>query len=143
MTAEKLSKSSTATGATTADLCKNREADEQNNVNFTSNRSAWLSRYIVVLLLITIASLAIGLGLGIKSNGTSFSNTENVSRLAWPELVGMDAENASAWMKENYPEYNVYVVNYGEYVTEDHDTKRVRIYRAPNGTVYTVPKIGR
>ena len=142
MTEEKLSHSPTGTGTSTTDDILQKPGDQKKE-QFTSNQSKRLSRCIVVFLLIAIASLAIGLGLGIKSNDTSLSNAENVTRLSWPELVGMDAENAAAWMKENYPEYNVYVVNYGDYVTEDYDTKRVRIYKAPDGTVYTVPKIGR
>jgi hypothetical protein len=108
----------------------------KNDHSFHSNRGLW---FISWVMLIAVISLAVGLVVGLKSSGTP----ESVSKLSWPELVAMDAENASAWTKENYPEYNVYVVNYGEYVTGDFDAKRVRIYKAPNGTVYTVPKVGR
>lgn len=139
---EELSNSPTSLATATTDDLVQKPGDQKKK-QFTSNRSTMLSRCIVVFLLIATTALAIGLGIGIKSNDTSLSNAENVTRLSWPELVGMDAENASAWMKENYPEYNVYVVNYGDYVTQDYDTKRVRIYKAPDGTVYTVPKIGR
>ena len=143
MTEGKLINSSSAIAAKTDDLVKDRETDNQNNKQFTSRRIAWLSKCVVVFMVIATICLAIGLGIGMKSNDTSLSSSENVTRSSWPELVGMDAENASAWMKENHPEYNVYVINYGEYVTADYDTKRVRIYKAPNGTVFKVPKIGR
>jgi Potato inhibitor I family len=102
--------------------------------------------FIMLLLMITVISLAVGLGVGLKSNHTASSNnTESIAKVSssWPELVGWDAENASAWMKEHYPEYKIHVVDYDAYVTEDYDPKRVRIYKAPNGTVYVAPKIGR
>lgn len=119
-----------------------RVSKGNNNKRFISNRRIW---FISSVMLIAVISLAIGLGVGIKSKASdvSFSRPENVSKSSWPELVGMDAGDALAWMKENYPEYHIYVVNYGEYVTTEFNDKRVRIYKAPNGTVSTVPKIGR
>ena len=122
------------------DLPTKQDPDGKCQKQFVSNRRLW---FISCVMLLAVLSLAIGLGVGTKSSGTSLSKSENISKLSWPELVGMDAENASVWMKENYPEYNVYIVNYGEYVTTDFDAKRVRIYKAPNGTVYAVPKVGR
>jgi Potato inhibitor I family len=144
MMAEKRNVAPTIVGSKTDDRPSKRDTDEKSFKLFSvsSNRRVWVISFVVFTMLIAVISLAIGLGDRIKS-GKSSSKSENVSKLSWPELVGMDAENASAWMKANYPEYNVYVVNYDEYVTEDFDAKRVRIYKAPNGTVYIVPKIGR
>ena len=112
----------------------------------TLRSTSFRTQCFIMLLLITVMSLAVGLGVGLKSNRTSSSNnTENIANVSssWPELVGLNAENASAWMKEHYPEYTIHVVDYDAYVTEDYDPKRVRIYKAPNGTVYVAPKFGR
>ena len=135
---EKASIAPTVIGSLADDFQNVRDSGKSKG--FVLNRRL---RCVILATLITIISLTIGLGFGMKSRSKSSSKTENVSKLSWPELVGIDAEDASAWMKENYPMYNVYVVNYGEYVTADFDVNRVRIYKAPNGTVYKVPKIGR
>ena len=148
MTEEKISHSFTVGTSQADDVDHQRHLDDTNTKPFTSNRrSKWWSRQcVVIIMIIAVLSLAIGLGVGLNNSNrseTSLSNSENVTRSSWPELVGMDAENASAWIKERYPEYTVYVVDYDDYVTTDYDTKRVRIYKASNGTVVVVPKIGR
>ncbi|TVU20737.1 hypothetical protein EJB05_30332, partial [Eragrostis curvula] len=57
----------------------------------------------------------------------------------WPELVGRSIKEAKEKIKADRPDLKIQVVTVGTSVTEEFDTKRVRIWV---DTVAEVPKIG-
>jgi Potato inhibitor I family len=113
------------------------EKQENPKIARKSSRSVWLYGLAVIVLILIIG---LGIGLGLRSNG----NKADSSKMSWPELVGMDADEAMEWLQERYPDLKVYVLDYGDVASTEYDVKRVRIYKSPNGTTVIVPpKLGR
>ena len=61
---------------------------------------------------------------------------------SWPELVGMDGEEAKAKLQELEPEKNIILVPAGSGVTRDYRPNRIRIFLDKDGKVTRTPIIG-
>lgn len=61
---------------------------------------------------------------------------------SWPDLVGLDGEEAMRALQEEDPDLNVSVVPAGSNVTADFACGRVRIIVDDDGTVTGAPSIG-
>ena len=64
-------------------------------------------------------------------------------RTEWPELVGVDVDEAVQSLREAAPALNVWPVASGSGVTADRRTDRVRLwFEEATRTVSRVPRIG-
>ncbi|CAL9196785.1 unnamed protein product [Musa hybrid cultivar] len=61
---------------------------------------------------------------------------------AWPEVVGLTAEDAEKRIKDDKPESLVQVVPPNHFVTADYNEGRVRIFIDLSGRVLKAPVIG-
>jgi Potato inhibitor I family len=106
----------------------------------TSFRRLWM--FGIVLFIFFAVGIGLAIGLPLRSNKND--DADYASRTSWPELVGMDADEAVKWLQEHHPNLKVYVMVYGDVYTTDYDVTRVRIFTAPNTTTVIVPpKLGR
>ena len=64
------------------------------------------------------------------------------SKTSWPEVEGLPAEVAKHKIQDDRPDVEVILVPVGSAVTDDFNTKRVRIFFNKAGNVAEVPKIG-
>ena len=64
------------------------------------------------------------------------------SKTSWPEEEGLPAEVAKHKIQDDRPDVEVILVPVGSAVTDDFNTKRVRIFFNKAGNVAEVPKIG-
>jgi Potato inhibitor I family len=61
----------------------------------------------------------------------------------WPQLVGMDGDEAAAQLEAAYPDkYDIFVLNEDSIVTMDYLTDRIRIFVNDANVVTLVPRIG-
>ncbi|URE16582.1 Potato inhibitor I family [Musa troglodytarum] len=65
-----------------------------------------------------------------------------VLKNAWPEVVGLTAEDAEKRIKEDKPEAHVQVVPPNHIVTADYNEGRVRIFIDLSGRVFKAPVVG-
>ena len=77
----------------------------------------------------------------VKLN-TFFKKNNIIGKKEWPELVGMDGEEAAKKIREENPGLDVSVLQVGSPVTLDFRTDRVRIFVDCNGKVAQPPTIG-
>lgn len=117
-----------------------KEEAKQENKEIRLNKRNW--KFAVALLI--VFTVGIGLAIGLPLRAKKNNDSDYSSRTEWPELVGMDSDEAVKWLEEHYPNLNVYVLEYGDVYTTDYDVTRVRIFTEPNTTkVKFPPKIGR
>jgi len=64
------------------------------------------------------------------------------SKTSWPEVTGLPAEVAKDKIQDDRPDVEVILVPVGSAVTDDFNTKRVRVFFNKAGNVAEVPKIG-
>ncbi|PWZ10388.1 Subtilisin-chymotrypsin inhibitor-2A [Zea mays] len=64
------------------------------------------------------------------------------TKTSWPEVEGMPAEVAKRKIQEDRPDVQVILVPVDSAVTDDFNTKRVRVFFDKAGNVAQVPKIG-
>jgi hypothetical protein len=64
------------------------------------------------------------------------------SKASWPEVEGLPAEVAKQKIEDDRPDVQVILVPVGSAVTDDFNTKRVRVFFDKAGNVAEVPKIG-
>jgi Potato inhibitor I family len=101
-------------------------------------------RWVFGIVLFIALAVGIGLAIGLPLRSNTKNDADYSSRTSWPELVGMDADEAVKWLLEHYPNLKVYVLEYGDVYTTEYDVTRVRIFTAPNTTTVIVPpKLGR
>jgi len=67
---------------------------------------------------------------------------EQPDKKSWPELKGMDVDEAKTIIQQERPDLNVIVVQVGDYVTFDYDTQRVWLWVNKDGLVDQMPKVG-
>ena len=70
------------------------------------------------------------------------SNNSNSKKTSWPEVEGVPAQVAKHKILADRPDVKVDVLPYGSVVTDDYDTKRVRVYFDYFRNVVGVPKVG-
>lgn len=61
---------------------------------------------------------------------------------SWPELENMDADDAVDIISKEYPEARVHKVPAGADVTDDHRSKRVRVFYDNSNNVVGCPRNG-
>ncbi len=61
---------------------------------------------------------------------------------SWPELENMDADDAVDKISEEYPKARVHKVPAGADVTDDHRSKRVRVFYDTSNKVVGCPRNG-
>jgi hypothetical protein len=64
------------------------------------------------------------------------------TRKAWPELVGMDAEQAKQIIEDDEPDLDVFILSPDSYVGMEYKQNRVWIRTDSDGTVKNTPMIG-
>jgi hypothetical protein len=64
------------------------------------------------------------------------------TRKSWPELVGMDAEQAKQIIEEDEPDLDVFILSPDSYVGMEYKATRVWIRTNVDGTVKDTPMIG-
>jgi hypothetical protein len=60
----------------------------------------------------------------------------------WPDLVGMDGNDAKEIILGSDPDLEVQIVPFDAMVTADYLPSRVRIFVYTDNTVYAIPKTG-
>ena len=64
-------------------------------------------------------------------------------KTSWPELEGMDVDQAVQLIKEENTDLTVHKIEEGSMVTADYRTDRVRVfYNVDTNTVAGTPRIG-
>eukprot|EP00934_Nitzschia_sp_Nitz4_P005946 Nitzschia sp. Nitz4//scaffold18_size181773//65842//66195//NITZ4_001913-RA/size181773-processed-gene-0.14-mRNA-1//1//CDS//3329540005//5936//frame0 len=108
---------------------------------------------VLCLLLLSVVSLAAPLRQhrDLSSSTSTTSDFKSQSSLqegimqdqptSWPELVGMDGEEAKASIEAD-TDYKVYILKQGAMVTMDYRTDRVRIFVDTDGKVASTPRVG-
>ncbi len=76
------------------------------------------------------------------SERTSDIMTADESRKSWPELVGMNGEEAKAQLQAALPGKKIMLVPQDSMVTMDYRTDRVRIFVDSEGNVARTPTLG-
>ncbi|KAL6769443.1 hypothetical protein ACKKBG_A31040 [Auxenochlorella protothecoides x Auxenochlorella symbiontica] len=77
---------------------------------------------------------------GISSLFSRMASTEETE--AWPDLVGMDKDEAKAKLERAFPNLKVFTVGQDRVVTMDYRRDRVRIFHNNEGSVVRVPRLG-
>ena len=69
---------------------------------------------------------------------------EDSQPMQWPDLVGMNGDDAKAELERRYGEktYKIVVMNYNSPTTRDYRLDRIRIFTDDAGVVMKVPRIG-
>jgi Potato inhibitor I family len=98
-----------------------------------------LRRWMFGIAFFIVLTVGIGLAIGLPLRSKHSDDRDDLPMTSWPELVGMDADDAVKWLQEHYPNLKVYVLEYGDAYTTDYDVTRVRIFTAPNTTTVIVP----
>lgn len=81
-------------------------------------------------------------GLDAIMAGRSPTGNAAPSKTAWPEVVGLTAEDAENKIKEDMPHATVQVVLPGHFITHDLRPNRVRLYLNSAGSVAKPATVG-
>ncbi|KAL6865327.1 hypothetical protein ACP4OV_016478 [Aristida adscensionis] len=74
--------------------------------------------------------------------GISESGRKMSGKTAWPEVVGLPSDAATAMIEDDRPDVQVVVLPTASFVTTDFNSNRVRVFVDKLGNVARVPKIG-
>jgi hypothetical protein len=97
-----------------------------------------ISNKVIIICTALAVCVAVGLGFLFSNNktGTQVKNE-------WPELEGVNVDDAKNAILKDIPDLDVVFVIQGSTVTTDYNEKRVRIFYDPEtNTVVGVAKIG-
>ena len=68
--------------------------------------------------------------------------TDDKPKTSWPELVGVDGQDAKTELEEQEPDKKIILVPEGRMVTMDYRTDRIRLFLDGDGKVARTPIIG-
>mmetsp|Transcript_93180 Transcript_93180/g.268188 ORF Transcript_93180/g.268188 Transcript_93180/m.268188 type:complete len:131 (-) Transcript_93180:30-422(-) len=75
-------------------------------------------------------------------NKKDIMTTTDKSKNSWPELVGLDGQEAKAKLEEQEPDKKIFLIPEGRMVTMDYRTDRIRIFLDGDGKVSRAPILG-
>ncbi|KAG7359028.1 Potato inhibitor I family protein [Nitzschia inconspicua] len=101
-------------------------------------RLSILTFFIVYLLL----GLARATSVEVEIERGTMSASSQTPPPSFPQLKGMDGEEAKKTIEKQFPSLSVLLVPEDSMVTMDYREDRVRIFVDPNGKVATVPLLG-